>query len=555
MSASLSRPLVWLLIALALVISMDGLGDRKLANPDEGRYSEISREMAASGDFVTPRLNGIKYFEKPPMQYWASAISFKLFGLSEWSARLYTMLCGLGCIFLAAYCARRCFDQDTALYTAAVLASAPYFAAMSEIVTLDMGLTFWMTLTMTSYLIAERASTAAARTRWLLAGWVGMAGAVLSKGLIGIVFPGAAIFLYCIWHRDFGRLARLAWLPGLALFLLITVPWFYLVSQANPEFLRFFFIHEHFERFTSTAHRRTEAWWFFIPILFVGFLPWLITLLPSLRRAWRRAPQMDLDGRAFAPLRFIVIYSAFILLFFSASGSKLPAYILPFFPVLAIVIGAYLKQCEAKRLAWMVLPIVPLALAGAWAAARAPERRGSDALTKALFQSMSEWVMPAALVIAACALIAFFLLRLEKKGLGALVMTLGTMVGIEMIERGYEKISPLQSAHALAHSIRSQGLERARIYSVAHYEQGLPFYLNRFVTLVDYVDEFETGLKAEPQKSIPTLTDLPAAWNAPGEAVAIIQPSRLDDFKSLGLPFTIIHQDPRRLALKKTPPA
>ncbi|MBL8513186.1 MAG: glycosyltransferase family 39 protein [Betaproteobacteria bacterium] len=555
MSALLSRPVVWLLIALALVISMDGLGDRKLANPDEGRYSEISREMAASGDFVTPRLNGIKYFEKPPMQYWASAISFKLFGLSEWSARLYSMLCGLGCVLLAAYCARRCFDQDTALLTAAVLATAPYFAAMGEIVTLDMGLTLWMTLTVTSYLIAERASTAAARTRWLLAGWVGMAGAVLSKGLIGIVFPGAAIFLYCVLHRDFGRLARLAWLPGLAMFFALTVPWFYLVSQANPEFLRFFFIHEHFERFTSTAHRRTEAWWFFFPILFAGFLPWLVTLLPAIRRAWRRAPQMDFNGRAFSPLRFIVIYSAFILLFFSASGSKLPAYILPFFPVLAIVIAAYLKQCESTRLAWMVLPIVPLALAGAWAAMRAPERRGSDAFAKALFQSMSEWVTPAAVVVAACALIAYFLLRMDRKWLGILTMTLGTMIGIEMIERGYEKISPLQSAHALAQSIRSQGLDKARIYSVVHYEQGLPFYLNRFVTLVDYLDEFETGLKAEPQKSIPKLADLPAAWNAPGDAVAIIQPSRLNDFKALGLPFTIIHQDSRRLALKKTPPA
>ncbi len=555
MSARLSRPFLWLLIGLAAILSVDGVGDRKLANPDEGRYSEISREMAATGDFVTPRLNGIKYFEKPPMQYWATAVSFKLFGLSEWSARLYTLLCGLGCVLLASYCARRCFDEDTALLTVAVLFSAPYFAALSEVVTLDMGLTFWMTLSVAGYLIAERAANPSARLRWLLAGWVGMAGAVLSKGLIGIVFPGAAIFLYCVWHRDFGRLARLAWPQGVALFLLITVPWFYLVSQANPEFLRFFFIHEHFERFTSTAHRRTEAWWYFFPILFVGFLPWMVTLLPALRRAWRRAPQMDFNGRGFAPLRFIVIFAAFILLFFSASGSKLPAYILPFFPVLAIVMAAYLKQCEPRRLAWMVMPIVPLALLGAWAAQRAPARRGNDAFVQALFQSMSEWVVPAAVIIAFASLGAFLLLWRERKWLGVITMTLGTMVGIELIERGYEKISPLQSAHALAESIRSQKLEKARIYAVAHYEQGLPFYLDRTITLVDYLDEFETGLKAEPDKAIARLADLPASWNAPGDAVAIIQPSRLNDFKALGLQFTIIHQDPRRLALKKTPTA
>ncbi len=555
MSALLSRPLVWFLLALAVVISLDGVGDRKLANPDEGRYSEISREMAATGDFVTPRLNGIKYFEKPPLQYWATAVSFKWFGLSEWSARLYTVLCGLGCILLAGLCARRCFDDDTALLSAAVLFSAPYFAAMGEIVTLDTGLTFWLTLSVTSYLIAEKAQSDSARLRWLLAGWVGMAGAVLSKGLIGIVFPGAAIFLYCVWHRDFRRLARLAWPQGVALFLLITVPWFYLVSQANPEFLRFFFIHEHFERFTSTAHRRTEAWWYFFPILVAGFLPWMVALLPALRRAWRRAAQTGAQGTAFAPLRFLLFYAAFIVLFFSASGSKLPAYILPVFPALAIVIAAYLKQCEPARLAWLVLPVVPLSLAGAWAAARAPERRGADAFVKALFVSMSEWVVPAALVIAAAGLIGFFLLRLERKWAGILIVAFGTLAGTEMIERGYEKISPLQSAHALAESIRAQKLEKARIYSVAHYEQSLPFYLDRTVTLVDYLDEFETGLKAEPEKSIARLADLPAAWNAPGDAVAIIQPARLDDFKALGLAFTVIHQDPRRLALKKIPTA
>jgi 4-amino-4-deoxy-L-arabinose transferase-like glycosyltransferase len=551
MRISLSRPLVLLIAVLIVFISFDGLGDRKLANPDEGRYSELAREMAATGDFVTPRLNGLKYFEKPPMQYWASAIAFTLFGTSELTARLYTALCALGCILLVAYCAMRCFDEETALLTGLVLLSSPYFSALGEIVTLDMGLTFWMTLALVSYLIAERANDPASRTRWLLAGWVGMAGAALSKGLIGIVFPGAAIFLYCLWHRDFARLARLAWIPGLALFFVLTVPWFYLVSQANPEFLRFFFIHEHFERFTSTAHRRVEPWWFFVPILFAGFLPWAVTLLPALRRAWRRAPLMDRDGRTFAPLRFIVIFTLFVLLFFSASGSKLPAYLLPFFPVLAIVIAAYVRQAEARTLAWMVLPGVPLALAGAWWALQAPAKRGTEEFARMLYHSMSEWVVAAMLSMALGALLGFFLLRLERKWLGVLAIAIGTMGGVEMIERGYDKISPLQSAHALAQSVRGNSGADARIYAVKHYEQGLPFYLGRTVTLVEYVDEFETGQKAEPQTFIARLADFPAQWHAPGEAVAIIQPFRLDEMKALGLEFTVIHRDPRRVAIKK----
>jgi 4-amino-4-deoxy-L-arabinose transferase-like glycosyltransferase len=554
MFSKIPRPLLWLCAAVALLISLDGIGTRKLANPDEGRYAELARQMAISGDFVTPRLNGIKYFEKPPLQYWASALSLKLFGFNAFAARLYTALCGLGCLLLAAYTARRLFDTESAWLTGLVLLSSPYFAALSEIVTLDMGLTFWMTLTICAYLIAERSANAAARLRWLLAAWAGMAGAVLSKGLVGIVFPGAAIFLYCLVHRDVTRLARLAWLPGLAVFLALAVPWFWLVAQANPEFLRFFFVHEHFERFTSTAHRREEPWWFFLPILFAGFLPWAVALLPAMRRAWRRAPVMDGAGHAFAPLRLILIYSAFILVFFSVSGSKLPAYILPFFPVLAIAIAAYLKQVDARQLGWMVLPAGALAACGAYWASRAPARRATDPFSLGLYQAMGEWVMAACALVGAASLIAFVLLRTERKAAGITVLALGTLLGVEALERGYDRISPLQSAHDLARAVQRAATPDTRLYSIKHHEQGLPFYLDREVTLVEYLDEFETGLRAEPDKAIARLADLPAAWNAPGGAIAIIQPVRLEEFKALGLPFKVIHQDPRRLALQKTNP-
>jgi 4-amino-4-deoxy-L-arabinose transferase-like glycosyltransferase len=554
MFSNLPRPLLWLIAILMLLVSLDGIGTRKLANPDEGRYSEISRQMAQSGDFVTPRLNGIKYFEKPPLQYWTSAVSFKVFGFTEFAARFYTALCGLACLLLAAYTARRLFDAETGWMCGLVLLSSPYFAAMSEIVTLDMGLTFWMTLTVCAYLIAERSTTPAARLRWMMAAWAGTAGAVLSKGLIGIVFPAAAIFFYCVLHRDFTRLARLSWLPGLALFFALTVPWFALVSLANPEFPRFFFIHEHIERFTSTTHRREEAWWYFLPILFAGFLPWALALLPAFRRAWRRAPQMDANGHAFSPLRFVLIYAAFVLVFFSFSGSKLPAYILPFFPLLAIVVGAYLKQVESRQLAWMVLPVAALAAACVPWAQSAVAKRGAEAFSLPLYQAMGEWVVIACALIGGASVAAFFLLRNERKAWGIVILAVGTMMGVEALERGYDNISPLQSAHDLAKAVQRAVTPGTSVYSIKHHEQGLPFYLNRDVTLVEYQDEFETGLKAEPKKSIARLADLPAAWNAPGSAVAIIEPYRLDEFKALGLPFKLIHHDPRRLALQKIDP-
>ena len=548
-----SRPVLILLALLAIFITFDDLNGRKLANPDEGRYSEISREMAASGDFVTPRLNGLKYFEKPPLQYWATAISFTLFGENEFAARLYTALCGLGCILLVAYTGKRVFDEETGMLAGLVMLSAPYFVAMSEVVTLDMGVTFWLTLAVSSLLISQHSSVEFSRRRWLWLAWTGMAAAVLSKGLIGIVFPAAAVFLYCIFQRNFRLLWKLEWVVGPLVFLAITVPWFALVSHQNPEFPQFFFIHEHVERFLSTVHRREQPWWFFFPILLAGFLPWAIALIPAFVQGWRRPPHLCRESGAsgtFAPHKFVLIYSIFILLFFSRSGSKLAGYILPMFPVLALVISTYVRAAEPKRLAWLVLPVLPLALLGAYAAWVAPDGR-EDQFSRQLYTDMSIWVTGAALSIATAAMMSFGLLRAQRKWLGVVVLSVGTIIGMELIERGYEKLSPLQSSFALAETIKPYVKPDTRLYSVGNYEQSLPFYLKRTLTLVDYVDEFEMGQNSEPEKWIAKLTDFPTAWNAPGAAIAIIPPGDVDKIRALGIDFDVIHTDPRRAAIMK----
>ena len=548
-----SRPVLILLALLAIFITFDDLNGRKLANPDEGRYSEISREMAASGDFVTPRLNGLKYFEKPPLQYWATAISFTLFGENEFAARLYTALCGLGCILLVAYTGKRVFDEETGMLAGLVMLSAPYFVAMSEVVTLDMGVTFWLTLAVSSLLISQHSSVEFSRRRWLWLAWTGMAAAVLSKGLIGIVFPAAAVFLYCIFQRNFRLLWKLEWVVGPLVFLAITVPWFALVSHQNPEFPQFFFIHEHVERFLSTVHRREQPWWFFFPILLAGFLPWAIALIPAFVQGWRRPPHLCRESGAsgtFAPHKFVLIYSIFILLFFSKSGSKLAGYILPMFPVLALVISTYVRAAEPKRLAWLVLPVLPLALLGAYAAWVAPDGR-EDQFSRQLYTDMSVWVTGAALSIATAAMMSFGLLRAQRKWLGVVMLSVGTIIGMELIERGYEKLSPLQSSFALAETIKPYVKPDTRLYSVGNYEQSLPFYLKRTLTLVDYVDEFEMGQNSEPEKWIAKLTDFPTAWNAPGAAIAIIPPGDVDKIRALGIDFDVIHTDPRRAAIMK----
>src|SRR5665213_454617 len=265
-----SRAALVILVLAALAGGVDNLG-RPLANPDEGRYSEISREMALSTDWVTPRLNGIKYFEKPPLQYWASAVSMRLFGVNEPAARLYVFLCGLATLLTAGFTAWRLGVRESGLAAMLALVASPYFMALGGIVTLDMGLTLWTTATLCAFLLAERSAAAGesrARHRgWMAACWAAMALAVLSKGLVGIVFAGAAVFFQCVLQRDLGAVRRLGWAYGVPIFAVIAAPWFIAVSRANPEFAHFFFVHEHFERFLTTEHRRVEPWWFFIPIV------------------------------------------------------------------------------------------------------------------------------------------------------------------------------------------------------------------------------------------------------------------------------------------------
>ncbi|HEY4999767.1 MAG TPA: phospholipid carrier-dependent glycosyltransferase, partial [Usitatibacter sp.] len=519
----------WVLAGLALLALAVGVVNlqRHLANPDEGRYSEISREMVASGDWVTPRLNAIKYFEKPPLQYWATALAFEAFGVNEVSARLYVWIAGFATILLVGYAGLRLRDAQTGLASMLVLASSPYFMALGGIVTLDMGLTLWTTATLVSLLLAEDArARPREQRRWMLAAWTAMALAVLSKGLVGIVFAGAAVFFAMLLERDLAILKRMRWGTGLAIFAVIAVPWFVAVSRSNPEFARFFFIHEHFERFLTQEHRRVQSMWFFVPILFAGFLPWMFALPAAIATAWRNE-----TTRAFQPLRLSIAWSAFVLAFFSASGSKLPAYILPMFPPLALVVGDYLVTAPSRRLALWVGLVFPVAVALGWAAWTYPAS-ARDEWSAAMYLAAQPWAISAAIVLLAATLAAVALLRRDLRWAGMLTLAFASMLLMGCLEMAYRHLSPRQSGHGVALEMMPYVAPATRLYSVSHYDQTVPFYIGRTLTLVNYVDEFETGQMAEPSLWIPSLEAFAADWQRPGDALAIMQPGAFEKLKA-----------------------
>ena len=349
-----SRAVLCAVFAAVAVLWFANLGSRDLLHPDEGRYAEIAREMSVTGDWVTPRLNGLKYFEKPPLQYWITAGAYRLFGVHEWTARLWPAAAGLLAVLAIGIAGHALGGVALGTFAALALAGTLWHAGMAQIVSLDSGLAFFLTLAFAGLVIAQRPGTGAdTRRRWMLIAWAAMAGATLSKGPIGIVLPLGALVVYSLINRDFEVWQRLHLTSGLLLFLVLTAPWFIAVTRANGEFLRFFFVHEHFERFLTEEHQRTGAWWYFIPLAAAGSLPWLVVLAFGARRLWR-------DGGAakgtFSWRRLALVWAAFVFVFFSVSGSKLPSYILPMFAPLALVAADLLLRQDPRALARQAFP-------------------------------------------------------------------------------------------------------------------------------------------------------------------------------------------------------
>jgi 4-amino-4-deoxy-L-arabinose transferase-like glycosyltransferase len=541
----------WLLIAVAL-IWFANLEYRKLIKPDEGRYAEIPREMVVSGDWTTPRLNGLKYFEKPPLQYWATATAYTLFGEHQWTSRLWTALTGFAGILLVWFAGLRLFGREAANYAAILLGSSMLYALMGHINTLDMGVTFFLTLGIVGLLIGQTQADTGKRRNWMLLAWAALGLAVLSKGLMGLVLPGAALFIYAVAQRDFSVFKRMHWLPGLAVFLLITAPWFYLVMKANPEFFQRFFIYEHYTRFTTKDLGRYQPWYYFVPILLAGMLPWTLLMFDTLINTWRGS---KLTGNAFNAANFLLVWAVFIYLFFTVSGSKLPSYLLPMFPALALLMGRQLVEMDTRRLFWLIAPILPLTLLGL-GLAPFTARLADTPLQLQGYGDYAYWLVAAALIWSLGVIAALILLRRpqvakESKLVAVLVLAFSSLLAAQLGTSGYNTIAKERSAYYIANAIRPYVKADEPFYSVDTYEQTLPFYLKRTFTLVQYQDEMAFGIMQEPQRWIPDYASFAKVWQAQPAALAIMPVDTYKQLKQLDFAMKIIYEDPQYIVVSK----
>jgi 4-amino-4-deoxy-L-arabinose transferase-like glycosyltransferase len=552
----MSRTSNLFVLLLIVLIWFANLEYRTLIKPDEGRYAEIPREMVVSGDWVTPRLNDLKYFEKPPLQYWATATAYTVFGEHQWTSRLWAGLTGFAGLLLTWFAGQRLFGREAANYAAALLGSSMLYVMMGHINTLDMGVTFFITLGVLAFLLAQQAHASLGRHRelqaarnWMLLAWAGMALAVLSKGLMGIVLPGTAVFLYCLVQRDFNLLKRMHWLSGLAVFLLITAPWFYLVMKANPEFFQRFFIYEHYTRFATKELGRYQPWYYFVPILLAGALPWTVLLFDTLFHPGRSTARSG-SYKPFNASVFLLIWAVFIYVFFSISDSKLPSYLLPMFPALALLMGRRLVEIRERLLFWYIAPVVPVGLVFLVLAINV----GKFADTPnqiALYPHYRIWLVTASLILLAGLLSGMILLWKGKKSPAVLIIALTALLATQIGVSGYNTVARERSAKHIAEAIRAEVKPNIPFYSVLTYEQTLPFYLKRTFTLVQYQDEMGFGILQEPQRWVPTLDAFSKVWAAQPEALAIMQVQVYPILQQMGLPMKIIFADTQHIVVKK----
>lgn len=528
------RWLYGILLACFTLVWFGNLQYRHLVRPDEGRYAEIPREMTLSGDWVTPRLNGIKYFEKPPLQYWATALAYEAFGEHEWTARLWTGLTGWLGVLLAFWVGRRLFGESAGLFAALVLGGNLFYVLAGHFNSLDMGVSFFMELTLAGFLLAQTASDARATRNWMLVAWAAAALSLLSKGLIGLVLPGAVLAAYTLLTRDFAVWKRLHILRGLIVFLLIGAPWFVAVSLANPEFAQFFFIHEHFQRFLTKVHGRYHPWYDFIPLLLGGIVPFLISFFPALARGW----SAEQGQQTFRPRLFLFLWAVVIFVFFSASDSKLPGYILPIFPALALLIGDYLSRCGLASLTRQTAAMGAIGLAFIVFATLGFERYAVDA--PALYGRYGTWLAAAA-AIWLLSVAASIALGWRGVRTGAvLALAAGGLVSTQLIVSGHESLAPINSGYDFAQKLRPLLRADNHLYCVKMYDQTLPFYLKRTCTLVAHEDEMAFGLKQEPQLRGPDLPTFLARFPTLPDAVAIMSPETYDQLLAQSVPMRVL---------------
>lgn len=465
----------WLILTIASVIFFFNLGGIPLLDPDEPVYAETPKEMYQFNEFVSPRIYGEYWYDKPPMYYWLVAGSYQLFGVNEFSARFPSALLGVFCVLSVYWFARSLFNERTALWSSLILATSIEYFYLAKAAVTDITLTLFLTLCLLSFLKQHY------RMVYIFAGL-----ATLTKGPVGLLFPGGIILLYLLATNNLKKIMNIKLPSGLLLYALVSVPWYWLMYNIHGQiFIDTFLGFHNITRFTSPEHPEGVLWYYYIPVLILGFFPWITILCQSV---WTSLTKSTKD---FYPLLFLNVWAAFIFLFFTVSRTKLVSYILPMFPPLAIIAGWYIDFiCSQYRrnqghYAWILtLGVVTLAfIAGMF--------MGLESFP--VLQTGVYWSSGIFLLML-CA-VGYFLLKKQIQRAAATQvfgMLLFSMVLVGMM---FPAIAPYFASKDLAQQFSANYDGSAKVYITKFLHPGFTFYSNIYGTEVKGDHEILTALE------------------------------------------------------------
>jgi 4-amino-4-deoxy-L-arabinose transferase-like glycosyltransferase len=465
----------WLLLAgFCAFLFFYGLSNFGLIGADEPRYAQIAREMLARHDWVTPVLGGEPWLEKPPLFYWQAMIAYSIFGVSDWAARLASAADGTLMVAVI-YLFLRKFVRGVELDGALITASTAGVIGFSRAASTDMPLAAMFTMAMLAWYAWHKTNA----RRYLTAAYIFLGLAALAKGPVGPLLAAVVIGIFAAVKSDYRIWSRTLWLPGLLIFLVVTLPWYVAVEIKNPNFLHIFILEHNFARFGTNLYHHKQPFWYFVPVTLLGLVPWTVLACASLARslrAWwgdRAGPEHDFSS-------FLLLWLLVPVIFFSASQSKLPGYILPAVPAGALLAAGYLHRRFSNEGG---LSLVTAILHSIVAAAPVVPALMIQYL---VLQHDLPWGKAAAISCALAAILAValvFTLR-SRIGLGGVRFTLVPVAfGVAAILRlGAPALDSTLSARPIATEIGR--IEKGRLPMAAFHlsrevEYGLAFYRNQ----------------------------------------------------------------------------
>jgi 4-amino-4-deoxy-L-arabinose transferase-like glycosyltransferase len=349
-SAGTAARIGWavLILATLYVCYFSHLGAIGFVGPDEPRYAWIARDMAETGDWVTPRLYGKPWFEKPPLFYWGAAVCFKAFGVSETAARLPSAFSALLATLALAWLALRLYGAETARWLLLLLPTSVGMIGFSHAAATDMPFSAMLTIAMVCAAVVlgltrNENSPILPRTPWLALILFGffLGLAVLAKGPAAIILSGGAVFFWALFTKRWRDAFRLFHPAAIAAFCLTALPWYILCARRNPDFFRIFIIEHNFKRFLTPEFQHIQPFWFYLPVILLATFPWTILLISGIARAIRTSREALPSSSS---VLFFLCWALFTILFFTISKSKLPGYILPALPAIMILISHHAVQ-------------------------------------------------------------------------------------------------------------------------------------------------------------------------------------------------------------------